>query len=149
MGWTNSHLHGFRMGGQFYSEPNPDYANMAVLDERRLGWIMIATEVGAHFVYEYDFGDSWDTPWSWSRSSRQTPTLPIRAVIGGKRACPPEDVGGVPGYLGFLAAIHNPRHPEHAEWLQWAGDSFDSEAFDLQKANELLQAFYSYLMENT
>jgi hypothetical protein len=65
--------------------------------------------------------------------------MQVPRCLGGKRACPPDDVGGVSGYSEFLAAIRNRRHPEHDEWLQWAGGKFNPEMFDLQKANELLQ----------
>jgi hypothetical protein len=61
--------------------------------------------------------------------------------MDGKRACPPEDVGGVRGYAEFLAAIRDPRHPEHAEWMQWVGVKFDPEAIGLQRVNELLQIY--------
>lgn len=33
------------------------------------------------------------------------------------RACPPEDVGGMPGYGDFLEAIRNTTHPEYNEVL--------------------------------
>ncbi len=38
----------------------------------------------------------------------------------GKRACPPEDCGGVGGYYEFLAAISDPKHEEHQEKKEWA-----------------------------
>jgi hypothetical protein len=60
MGWTNSHLHGFRANGQFYSEPDPDFNDLKVIDERQVRLSQIAPEIGSRFVYEYDFGDSWD-----------------------------------------------------------------------------------------
>jgi hypothetical protein len=148
MGWTNSHLHGFRVGEQFYTEPDPDYADMAVVDERLVRLHQIAPEVGARFVYEYDFGDSWEHTVVVEQILPSETGVAYPRCIDGKRACPPEDVGGVHGYMEFLVAIHNPRHPEHDEWLDWAGNSFDPEAFDLQKVNQLIQAFYSRLIES-
>jgi len=59
--------------------------------------------------------------------------------VAGKRACPPEDVGGVWGYEEFLKAIRNPRHPEHDEYLEWAGGQFDPAAFDLEQVNAQLR----------
>ena len=56
-------------------------------------------------------------------------------VLAGKRACPPEDVGGVWGYASFLEIIRDPKHPEHDDTLAWCGDSFDSEAFDASQIN--------------
>ena len=49
--------------------------------------------------------------------------------IAGARACPPEDVGGVPGYEDFLEAITTPRHPERQSLLTWVGGNFDPEKF--------------------
>jgi Plasmid pRiA4b ORF-3-like protein len=49
----------------------------------------------------------------------------------GKRACPPEDCGGIWGYVGFLAAIRDPKHPEHKGMLEWIGGEFDPDVFDL------------------
>lgn len=147
MGWTNSHLHGFRVGGQFFTEPVPDYEGMNVVDERQIRLSQIAPEAGARFIYEYDFGDSWEHVIVVEKVLLTETGDAYPRCTGGKRACPPEDVGGTGGYTEFLTIIQNPRHPEHDEWLQWAGDSFDPEAFDPQKANELLQSLYSHLVE--
>ena len=60
-----------------------------------------------------------------------------------KRACPPEDCGGVWGYVSFLEALHDPEHPEHEEMLEWIGGAFDPEAFDLDEVNVGLQCLTS------
>ena len=98
------------------------------MDERQVRLKQIAPEVGARFVYEYDFGDSWEHALVVEQILPPDPGVSYPRCIDGKRACPPEDVGGVIGYAEFLAAIHNPRHPDHAEWLQWVGGPFDPEA---------------------
>jgi len=59
--------------------------------------------------------------------------------LTGKRACPPEDCGGVWGYARFLDALHDPEHPEHEEMLEWRGDAFDPEVFALDEVNVELQ----------
>ena len=46
-------------------------------------------------------------------------TYPL--CLKGKRACPPEDVGGVWGHEGFLEAIRDPAHEEHDSYLEWVG----------------------------
>ena len=33
--------------------------------------------------------------------------------VAGKRAGPPEDVGGVWGYMEFIEAMRDPKHPRH------------------------------------
>jgi len=50
--------------------------------------------------------------------------------IEGKRACPPEDCGGIGGYAEFLEAIGDPANERHEDMLDWVGGSFDSEDFN-------------------
>jgi hypothetical protein len=53
MGWTNSHLHGFRVNRRFYGEPDPDYDRLLdVIDELQVRLSQISPDVGSHFVYE-------------------------------------------------------------------------------------------------
>lgn len=66
------------------------------------------------------------------------PQVRYPTCITGKRACPPEDCGGVWGYASLLETIQNPDHPEHEEMLEWVGGEFDSEAFDRDAVNLML-----------
>ena len=60
--------------------------------------------------------------------------------LGGENACPPEDVGGAPGYASFRAAIADPRHEEHRDYIyEWCGGSFDPERFDQAAVNVALE----------
>ncbi len=145
MDWTNSHLHGFKANGLFYSEPYPDFYDLDVIDERRVRLSQIAPKIGSRFIYEYDFGDSWDHELAVEEILTPQKGVEYPRCIDGKRARPPEDVGGPGGYEEFLKAIRNRRHPEHDEWLQWIGGKFDPEAFDLQRTNELLRVFQSQI----
>jgi len=61
--------------------------------------------------------------------------------LAGKRACPPEDCGGIWGYAELLEVLQDPEHPEYEERLEWLGDSFDPEAFDLDEVNQILHNF--------
>jgi len=140
MGWTNSHLHEFRVGDTRYGEPDPEYDEGDVRDERSVRLFEVAPGVNDSFLYEYDFGDSWEhlvvvekilTP------AESPADLPV--CVAGARACPPEDCGGVPGYEGFLEAIRAPAHEEHQAMLAWVGGKFDPEAFDLGKVNRQLR----------
>lgn len=56
--------------------------------------------------------------------------------------CPPEDVGGPPGYEEFLAALADPRHERHerhAEMLDWRGETFDPNDVDIVQLDCALQ----------
>ncbi len=67
------------------------------------------------------------------------PTIRYPVCVTGKRACPPEDCGGVWGYVELLEALASPDHPEHTSMIEWAGDDFDAEAFDLEDVNSMLR----------
>jgi hypothetical protein len=145
MGWTNSHLHGFRVGEQFFAEPSPDYFDLKVMDERRVRLSQIAPELGDRLIYEYDFGDSWEHELVVEQILTPEPGVGYPRCMAGKRACPLEDLGGAPGYAEFLAAVKNPRHPEHGEYMRWVGSPFDPEAFDLERTNALIHTFSTRL----
>jgi hypothetical protein len=140
MGWTNSHLHQFIVGGTYYGEPHPDYG-FEMRDERRVRLNQIAPREGFKFGYEYDFGDSWLHQVLVEKVLPPEPGQRYPVCIKGRRACPPEDVGGVWGYDDFLEAIRDPDHPEHEDYWEWIGGEFDPEAFDLDEINELLRTF--------
>jgi hypothetical protein len=56
----------------------------------------------------------------------------------GENACPPEDVGGVPGYAEFLLVFADPAHEEHDNVRHWNGYPFDPAAFHLNAVNRAL-----------
>ena len=59
--------------------------------------------------------------------------------LGGERAGPPDDCGGVWGYENLLQAIADPKHEDHDDLLEWLGDEFDPEAFDRDEVNTALK----------
>lgn len=59
--------------------------------------------------------------------------------LAGRRACPPEDCGGVWGYMELLEVIGNPRHKEYEDMIEWVGEDFDPEEFDPEDVNEALE----------
>jgi hypothetical protein len=139
LGWENYHLHAFRVGDVAYGEPDPDFDDGWMQSQRRVKLRDIAPDVGAIFRYEYDFGDNW-------RHLVEVETMfdaLVDAVhplcVGGARACPPEDCGGVSGYEDFLIAIRDPAHEEHDHLLGWAGGAFDPEGFDQNWVNRALR----------
>jgi hypothetical protein len=69
------------------------------------------------------------------------PGMEPPVCLTGRRACPPEDVGGIWGYVGFLEAMRNPAHEEHDSYVEWIGGEFDPEAFDLEDINQGLRAW--------
>ena len=135
MGWSGYHLYAFRIGRTTYIDMDDDWSDDAVDPaSAQLGDLLGS---GDKFIYEYDFGDGWehqvvveDVLASAGRA---------RAVcLAGRRACPPEDVGGPWGYADFLEAIADPAHENHAELLEWIGGGFDPAAFDAAEVDNIL-----------
>jgi tetratricopeptide (TPR) repeat protein len=129
MGWTDSHLHQFQVGRRVIGVPDPDDWR-EVEDERRVRLADVASREKARLTYEYDFGDSWEHEVVVEKILPAEARVRLPVCLAGRRACPPEDVGGVWGYADFLVAIQDPRHPEHAAMLDWIGGEFEPEAFD-------------------
>jgi hypothetical protein len=138
MGWTDSHLHQFIVDDEYYSIPSDEDWG-PVIDERRQTLSKMAPDEKRKFVYEYDFGDSWDHQILVEKILPSEAGTKYPVCIKGKRACPPEDVGGVWGYDTFLEAIKDPTHEEHKMFKEWIGLNFDPEAFDLDLINAELQ----------
>jgi hypothetical protein len=138
MSWWDSHLHQFIVGDVYYGVPTPD-AWYEVKDERRAKLNQIAPQEKSRFVYEYDFGDDWLHVILVEKILPPDPAQKLPVCIKGKRACPPEDVGGIWGYETFLEAISDSEHEEHDEYLVWVGGAFDPAAFDMDAVNEQLR----------
>jgi hypothetical protein len=90
------------------------------------------------FDYEYDFGDSWNHEVLFEGRPKPESNLKYPLCLEGERACPPEDVGGVWGYVEFLEALANPQHELHEQFMEWTGP-FDAEEFDAGKATKAMK----------
>jgi hypothetical protein len=142
MGWDNYHLHQFIIDGEYFGEPEEeDGYSEELKNEKRYRLNQFVTRKGFKFVYEYDFGDSWE------HVVHVEAILPIEkgaqypVCLEGKRACPPEDIGGVWGYDDFLKAFADPKHPEHDDIVEELGEDFDPGFFDLDDVNLGLRAY--------
>jgi hypothetical protein len=83
-------------------------------------------------------GDCWVHEIKLKKQIESGVTKP--ACIGGARACPPEDCGGVGGYYQLLEAIADPKNPEHDSMIEWVGEGYDPEAFDVAKVDRTLKS---------
>ena len=140
-GWWDYHLHQFVVGETYYGVPDPDYDDyLEMRDERKVRLHQVVPQEGLKFRYDYDFGDGWLHQVLLEKILPPEPGQEVPLCITGRRACPPEDVGGMWGYYHFLEAIGDPEHEEHAEYLEWVGGEFDPEAFDIEEVNQALRA---------
>jgi hypothetical protein len=138
MGWFDVHLHAFLIHGEEYGQPMPDY-DFDVKNELRVKLSQVVLGEKFKFHYTYDMGDGWEHEILVEKVFPADPQVRYPVCVTGKRACPPEDCGGVWGYTSFLEAIQNPDHPEHDEMLEWVGGKFDAAAFDQDAVNQALK----------
>ena len=136
LGWTDTHLHQFIIRGEHYGVPDEDNPEARqTRDERQYRLDDVAAGAGATFTYTYDFGDNWEHILEIEKTFPPDKSVRYPLCLAGAHACPPEDVGGIPGYENFREAIRDPQHLDHKELLEWIGGSFDPEAFDLDEVN--------------
>ncbi len=138
MGWEDSHLHNFTVKGREFGQPNPEFDEGEVEDERKILLNQVADQPKTKFTYEYDFGDGWRHAIVVEKILPPEPATAYPVCLDGSRHCPPEDCGGIWGYQEMLAKIANPKHPEHEEILEWLGGEFDPEEFSVDEVNEHL-----------
>jgi hypothetical protein len=144
MGWTDSHLHRFRIAQSGTAKPvciefpNPEDDDQFVGNDTRDERTELVTH---HFgtvikqcVYDYDFGDGWTHTVLFEKKLPAETGKTYPQCIAGKNACPPEDCGGVGGYDDLRKILKNPKHPEHQEMLEWlcieSADEFNTHEFD-------------------
>ncbi len=134
IGWEDSHLHLFRQGRRIFALP--ETIEQATTDTRTVLVGQILPHVGDRLLWEYDFGDGWCHEIRVESITAERPTG--ARLLAGERACPPEDCGGPPGYEHLLEVLADPEHLEYAESRDWAGERFNPEAFDAERANARL-----------
>jgi Plasmid pRiA4b ORF-3-like protein len=133
MGSKGYHLHMFDVGGVLFGtrDDDADY----IIDERQATVKQVLPRLRAKLRWDYDFGDSWEH--NVVVEAIESPTAGQRypTCIGGSRACPPEDCGGVGGYARLLEALVDPTD----SYVEWAPDGFDPAVFDLVAANQQMR----------
>ena len=137
MGWLRGHLHQFVADGVQYGVPDDDWG-AEVHDESLVTLGDVAPAAGDRLLYEYDFGDGWEHDLVVEKLLEPEPGATYPVCLKGRRACPPEDVGGIWGYAEFLEILSDPDHPEYEERLEWVGGEFDPEEFDAEDVNAAL-----------
>lgn len=98
MGWSDSHLHQFRIHGKAYGvaqpgglffEDDPEQVHLADFGFRAREW----------FLCEYDFNDHWQHEVRIEQILALDSKRIYPACIAGQRAGPPEDCGGPRAFL--------------------------------------------------
>lgn len=142
MGWYDCHLHEFVIGDRHYGVPDPDGSDWDPIPLESENGVSLLKALGRskRLKYIYDYGDCWEHTVTIGRRLLPPPTQTRIAAlcVAGENACPPEDVGGAPGYDEFRRAIADPNHEEHEDMLEWFGSAFDPARCDIALINRRL-----------
>lgn len=143
MGWEDCHLHEFEKDGVRYGpiEQYDDLDDADIKSERKkLDTLFRSGEKTLRYLY--DFGDCWYHTITLEETLPADLSLRRPTCIAGENACPPEDVGGMPGYMDYLEAVLDPQHKEHAERTKWRGAGFHPSHFSVEEAETRMQKIF-------
>ena len=127
MGWENWHLHSFHIWGKQYGIRYGGFYFADDANQVRLGdfpW-----RVKDKFTYVYDFTDHWLHQIRVEKIQPAAKPLNPPFCLSGRRACPPEEVGGIEAY--------RQRTLDQFSWLRdlvmglLEGDPIDEQALDV------------------
>lgn len=148
MGWQDSHIHSFEIGGVNYEVPGDGIygPEEGYLDERE--FVLGAVLKGiSEFEYIYDPGDNWR---HHIVVEKVIPPIHQRmywaSCTDGQNACPPEDSGGPYDYPDILVALNDECHPEHHDTLRWLGP-FNPTEFSISQATTQIGLFCTIYRE--
>lgn len=140
MGWQNCHLYHFDTGEIRYTEYfDDDFIDDAEkpASSTRLGDLDL--QDGDVLWYLYDFGDGWLHEVLVEEISPVERSAEYPRCLAGRRACPPEDCGGIYGYDRMLSALRSKSNPERREYLEWLGKDWDPNEFNQEATDDLVR----------
>lgn len=144
MGWGGGHLHDF-------STIDSDYAAVERIktplpecefDDEEEYYVERKEKISDWFGpgknkkmrFTYDFGDNWDHLIILEDILPRENKTEYPICVKGKRACPPEDCGSIPGYYHLLDVMKNKKHKEYKELVEWlGGEPFNPEEFNVEE----------------
>lgn len=145
MGWWDCHLHHFALPvpqgyfPQYFGPTRGERAVDDVIEERTVSLSSLLEAPKQKLKYEYDFGDGCEHTVLLEKIVLPEAGTKYPVCIGGARACPPEDCGGVWGYADLIEIMNDPDHPEHEAMAEWLPIEWAPEEFDLDAANQRLR----------
>lgn len=150
MGWYDSHLHAFVMGPAerdwavqpFATAYDVDFGESEedAIPEADVRLDQVLARPGDRLFHDYDFGDGWEHVIELEKVITDRPAdAPEAVCVAGRRACPPEDCGGLGGFdeiLALFSSADSLDREERESLLEWLPDGYDPAHFDVAEVNE-------------
>jgi hypothetical protein len=154
MGWEDGHLHKFGVGADrrarayFVTEFDLGEGDEGVAEhDVRLDQVVSAK--GDRLFYDYDFGDGWEHVLKVEEILDDPPPAPV--CVTGKMACPPEDCGGLGGYLDLADWVRGGYDPGATpmgmgaeEMREWLPRDWHPDHFSVEETNDALAALAAW-----
>jgi Plasmid pRiA4b ORF-3-like protein len=125
-GWSDTHLHRFRIHGRDYGISRVGGLGFSH-DARAVRLDSFQFRLNERFLSEYDLRDSWQHQVRVERRSPAEPRRTYPVCVGGRRAAPPEDCGGPWAFLRRRDAVPGSVR-EHLERVVEGVEASDAEA---------------------
>lgn len=137
MGWMAEHIYEFTSGDRKIVDPSQDSEEgVELADEVLISQALL--KAGDKFSYRYDFEDNWLHVIELEKVLEIDADIQYPVCVDGARACPPEECGGVEGYLNVLHVLSDPKSEDYEELSEWLGGDYDAEEFEMAFINEEL-----------
>ena len=138
--WQDYHLYEFIVGERVYGVPSDEdeFYERKIYKAAGIRLKTLVERGVERFLYVYDFGDDWRHDVIVEEVGDGDEDTEYPAFVDGARRCPPEDVGGTPGFMEFLEAVLDTGHEEHARMKEWCGGPFDPNDIDEHGIREVL-----------
>lgn len=113
MGWENCHLWHVEAGDRRYGLPDPMWPESGMAAAKNVKLAALIDRSVRELVYTDDMGDDRRHTITVETVGPGEPDVKYPRFVAGERRCPPEDVGGLPGYEMFLEAMGDRAHEDH------------------------------------
>lgn len=140
MGWENYHLWHFEVGDRRYGVPGPLWPDSDMAAAKNVKLAALIDRGVSQLLYTYDIGDDWRHTITIETVGPGECGVKYPRFVEGERRCPPEDVGGFPGFELFLTAMANSKHGDHDRLHEWYGGPFNYDDMDERFARRAFAA---------
>ena len=136
--WFDYQTHMFALDDLKFGNPQKR-DDLVVEDDRDVTLNDLNLAHRDRMTYDYQFGDGWRVDIRVEKTAATGKGVKYPTCIGGERAGPHEDCGGVEAFHDMLACLKDPSSELGKEWIGWLGPEYDPAACDLDKVNEALR----------
>ncbi len=136
--WFDYQTHQFALGGSRYGNPRQGN-DLLVEDDRDIPLGELSLPDHSPCLYVYEFGEGWRVEIKFEAALAPEKGIRYPICIGGERAGPPEDCGGIEAFHDMLASLQEPGTELCDEWRAWVGPDYDPARCDLALINQSLR----------